>query len=271
MEIYHYTDAEALKNIMFNNELWLSHIRFMNDSSELLVGASKAKGWINKYVDKKNEGSSFILEKPDYRNTESDAVLSSRNIMVSSFCKAKDLLSQWVTYGNYALGFDFQMMAKLINEGYFFNIDNTFNAFMSECSYSDESLKEWIMNNPRKIIDKAFREKRQFSEDETHLIDRFAEIAGIQYKHNGFEAEHELRLSIHCHMLSDKVQYRVKDGVLMPYIKVPIPEGCLKSVLVGPQRNQQRAYDGMKRIVRDLNVNKNRSIKVSKSDIPYIG
>ena len=38
MSIHHYTNIDAVKSIIENQELWLTHARYMNDSDELLHG-----------------------------------------------------------------------------------------------------------------------------------------------------------------------------------------------------------------------------------------
>ena len=39
MSLFHYTDASAVLSIIGNKKLWLTDIRFMNDSDEALDGA----------------------------------------------------------------------------------------------------------------------------------------------------------------------------------------------------------------------------------------
>ena len=42
-DVYHYTDMNGFISIMQNKELWLTHIRFMNDRKEYLEGRELCK------------------------------------------------------------------------------------------------------------------------------------------------------------------------------------------------------------------------------------
>lgn len=65
--------------------------------------------------------------------------------------------------------------------------------------------------------------------------------------------------------LSEKQYFRVKDEVLIPFVKKKFePEISLESILVGPKNNSDLAVKGLKYFFR----NKKMNINISKSEIP---
>lgn len=53
-DIYHYTDVNGFISIIQNRELWLSHIRFLNDRKEYLEGIEICKKIIEELKSKDN-------------------------------------------------------------------------------------------------------------------------------------------------------------------------------------------------------------------------
>ena len=103
-----------------------------------------------------------------------------------------------------------------------------------------------------------------------------AVICGIYnmfFKKACFSCEHEYRFvfwAIHDGGLCKeehrkKVYFRIKDEVLIPYIKEHINSlGSLESVLVGPKNKSDIAVTGLKYFFR----NEKLDVKVEKSEMP---
>ncbi|MEG0969258.1 MAG: hypothetical protein RSG92_28260, partial [Pseudomonas sp.] len=105
--LYHYTDVNAVRSILEKRQLWLSDIRFLNDSQEM------------------NDGSRFVLDALDdllpvpgmdkdcfdnakerLREAFDDHIsfdIDDEPTFVCSFSEAGNQLSQWRAYGKYAV------------------------------------------------------------------------------------------------------------------------------------------------------------------------
>lgn len=113
--IYHYTHVEGLKNILKNENLWFTHIHYLNDREEVNVGA-------NHYIQCNKE----ILEaereiNPNIPSFSVDT--SNLHTYVCCFSLEKDALPMWNYYTKdasnkgYNIGFDYRkLMASLITK-----------------------------------------------------------------------------------------------------------------------------------------------------------
>lgn len=109
--LYQYTDVNALKGIVDNNEIWATHWRYLNDKNEFTNGIDL----ITKHCDlllMKNTnptiGNYFLQLKNDLKRQ--NGIINYFDIGISSFTTLEDKLSQWRGYGkgykSAAIGFD---------------------------------------------------------------------------------------------------------------------------------------------------------------------
>lgn len=101
MILYHYTTAVGLEGIVSSKSIWCSDYRFLNDRMEFNYGLS-----IFDKVFNSNIANSI---HPDIQHIVGDFRMASSNfsLMIASFCRHPDLLSQWRGYNGgigYAIG-----------------------------------------------------------------------------------------------------------------------------------------------------------------------
>lgn len=94
--LYHYTDLAALKGIVENHDLWLTHLRFSNDDRELTHGYDLAREVIAR--ERRRRKSRLPAE---YLRQVAERVeqIPTGGVFVCCFCAEDNLLSQWRSYG----------------------------------------------------------------------------------------------------------------------------------------------------------------------------
>ena len=130
--IYHYTDINALKNILTSGEIWMTSHKFLNDTEEFKDGFSRLKKSVDdcmlKYESRLNDDTKKSV-------VEMMSLLENTIILSTSFSKHGDLLSQWRSYcpseGGFAIGFDAEYLGKLENH-------NEFSPRLFECLYDEK-------------------------------------------------------------------------------------------------------------------------------------
>ena len=135
--LFHYTDATALMSIIENKQLWLTHIKYLNDCSEFIEGEAIA---IDE-MDKLNKSLGYNIE------SLTNSLKTNDDFYVASFCQsATDKLSQWRGYcpasGGYAIEFNREFIE---NNSQFFN----------KCIYTKSEKKQVAKDQVEKLL-KAF-------------------------------------------------------------------------------------------------------------------
>lgn len=109
--LYQYTDANAVKSIIENNEIWMTNIRFLNDKEEFKIGLNYLQHAFETLYEFPDSISQICIEqiKKHFVYHDHAAInfdILNNSLYVASFSYAPDLLSQWRGYGMYAVGFD---------------------------------------------------------------------------------------------------------------------------------------------------------------------
>ena len=251
--LYHYTDINALINIVNDNGivLWATNCSYLNDPKELQEGINAVK---------RIEGVSI---HPG----------SLRNYYLTSFSSNSDSLNMWGMYAanglGCAIGFDYDMLWK----GY---------GIMIQCSYGeaevDTRLKgslnlarngcmahispEGNMSIP-KFDDKTDRENREA------LVNNSIICACLGAKNEAYRSEAETRGIVYVNE-GKYVKFRSRKGYIVPYVQIILPKDALKEIIVGPTTDSELT---MKSILQMLSLKGYDidNIKISKSKIPYRG
>lgn len=262
-KLFHYTDVGAVRSILEKCELWLTDIRFLNDSQELNEGVTHILEELG--ADIYNE--SFLESAREMLLSDLGGHISHYvNIMptfVGSFSQARDALSQWRAYGDYAIEFDSDKM----------DID------LFQCVYDEEGRRREIESMVSSALygvaaecmdnDGAFGpESRQYLE----MLVRTASTV----KNESFHEEKEVRCLLDILIPCEQLKFREKNGLLVPYVVQEVPFEAIKAIHVGPMRNQELACTSMKAFVSSLRYGRalkagvvGHEIDVVMSNIPY--
>ena len=310
-KMYHYTSVEVLKSIIEGKCLYATHINFMNDWEEYQLGYRILTKEIKSAIENNRIDFEHCIGKEnldtilDFLNDECLNVTSYsqirqpgkfkefRKLMMPevyaiSFCKEKDLLSQWAIYAKesgVAIEFDFSNMiffdASLSDEKekeytdeewqsvkyYRYNQPHTIN-------YSNQDLidkmKEQIVEVIRMIKDPKFASNEAIVRPVT-VLRKIAELYTIvpYCKLDKFKAENEVRAAFMClenwiqakgEMHKTKVFYRTANKVLKPYLKIGWESQKeatypIKRIIVGPGENQEAVFRGLIHFIENQNEN----------------
>lgn len=282
--MYHYTDANALINIVSKRELWLTHSDYLNDYNEGKCFDSIFKN--------------LLKDFPDIINLLNFIELTTETYCLS-FSEKGDVLSQWRGYcpsqGGYSLGFEDNILSSPFSIIGAAKISEQFNLIsFAECTYSEQellkvakkmadSLKESYAiltskNNPSLItyLDSGFLDLEVEDIDEINKLllsqaDWFNCLSTkMCFKDASFSEESEKRLFVNVNKGSVEAFYRVKNSIVVPYLKFQFSEQFLKKIIIGPTADENLAQSGIEHYLRHAfgkKANLKSFIKLSK--IPF--
>lgn len=268
MRLFHYTDVNAIKSMMEKQVLWLTDLRFMNDSAEMNHGLEYvAKSLSNPAVGARvnpqyvESALKFVQGNLEFEFGEEDWLSP---IFSCSFSKARDLLSQWRAYGSYAIEFE---------------VDEDFPS-LSECVYEESQKKitafETCIHALKNVGRSHLMHGGGLDEEGFSAYSDLVKTAA-RFKHHSFVEEQEYRMIRGTHITDiPEVLYRSKGDMLIPYIEVAFPFQSITAIHVGPMPNQNLAFISMQNYASKIEYEWNRAnpeqdhdIAVIRSDIPY--
>lgn len=267
--LFHYTDALAVKSIIENRELWLSDIRFLNDSQEMNDGVRYLQEELCSELPDVGLAVGHTIAAQDFLNDSfSDHVslgIDDKPTFVCSFSEAGNQLSQWRAYGGYAIEFDRE------------KIEGELDLF--SCIYDHDTKKKLASEMVRDAIHGVAEDLVRFGgepgEDSSIFLSSLVRTASV-FKDESFYEEQEVRCAVDVAIPSPRVNFRCRGGVLIPYITASFSFDSIKAIHVGPMRDQELAYTSMRALVimatqKAVNEGIERipEIDVIMSKIPY--
>lgn len=290
--IYHYTSAEGLLSILENCEIWATNSNFLNDKSEFIYTYKLFYEKILKEI--KNEKIKTIMINRFNYNTCDPVTLDANDIYTAryiiSFSKSPDNLLLWSEFsGNtgYNIGFDISKLKDKLNNLW---------GFDGKVIYNKERQIELLKNVVSVMLKETFQDKNINSLDDLSdninvediqkmlpVLHNIIELYSMFFKQSEFEQEEEYRLVIQVSHgvpsrllcanesgiffkeTNNKMYFRVKEGMLSPFVKVPFWDlDSLESITIGPKNNIDIAKMGLEIYCRNKGINP----KILKSNIP---
>ena len=284
--IYHYTTTPALFNGILTEKdicLWATNVQYLNDPSEFF-------GF--KIIQ-------FLLEK-DYskENLQEFFKVTADNYFVTSFSKHSDYLPMWSMYGangtGISLGFDREKIEKNSDSG----IANCYyikNEKILKTVFGVEKIDE-IGNffypqtsNPSKIEVLSYFTRK--------ILNLFIFI--FLAKNQSYKYEKELRLITNLRVFriedcnttegitnlvtqltknpldlkileeeTQKIKYRTKNNLIIPYIEHHFPKEALKEIIIGPTNQMDLSEQSIQTYLDHLGYG---HVKIKRSEVPYRG
>lgn len=253
--VYHYTCIDALFGGIIVNDnpqpdkeicLWATNCLYMNDPEELSSGMQLAH-------DVFDLTSNRALQTLNGR-LKNDAYLVSFSSTIES-------LPMWNMYGKnghgLALGFDTKELSKIYN--------------LCKCVYATEPKKEEIKREIQKINSpKDWWNKADLENIFSHNIVNSADVKLWIYfmlwlfgKNPAYIYEEEIRWLF---LKRDDIKYRLRDNLIIPYIKQYIPKSALKEIWIGPTNDMERTTISLRRYLDYMEFNE---VEIKQSKVPY--
>lgn len=279
--IYHYTNASALKNILLEKKLRLTKFDFMNDLSEI-------ENAYENFI-KCLQASSINDKEKIEEEFKKNKIHRYLNTYVLSLSTNQDSLPLWLYYGK--------------NNGYNLKLDNIFiEDFASRKIVSDRKFIDgkWVDYNPHQSVDvitKNMHNKPTYkisghlvnydkkfqinifkffiSEIEKNDDPKFIKlclnfIANIIpfFKVKHFEHENEYRILVEIEEVeppNDYINYRIYNGILIPYLEIGLSNpSYFKKICNSPMNSSEETYNSMDYFAR----NYRPPLEITHSKIP---
>jgi len=268
--LYHYTALESFLSIVDKGELWASHIRYLNDTSEQRLMWDHVRARIKARLDAADENERARL-------LQFQSLASSPWVLdIYLLCFSKDggdRLSQWRGYGGsggVAIGFDNGQLKKRCSA---FTTAISHNqplpmglAFLNDVKYIEPSgderssaIIDAFLNNPNPT-----EHETRFSQEET--FSRRISLSSSSLKHKAFDEEREWKVAI-FDVPKDSVLFRTRKSMVVPCVRFDLGRGkpiwlLIRKIIVGPSPHQAETIAAIKKRLDDQTV-------VVGSWIPY--
>lgn len=271
--LYHYTTPDGLIGIVKTNALWATSVFYLNDSRELIGGIEIAQDYLRNIRDTTN-----VQQQIDRVEWLLNDILDfgkafhTKPVFVASLTTQSDQLSQWRAYcqgGGFAIGFPADQLRECVKSQH---------CSLQECIYEKDKQRKLM----RSVIDSMARpwiESSQLPVEEDN--DRF-KISGqlawellraaSRIKDESFEEEREARIislpERPCK--ADAIQFRSRNGLIVPYISVELPNDIefwgSVHIVVGPTPYPTKSKASIYDLVRRY---RGHAIGIEISRTPY--
>lgn len=266
--LFHYTDQAGLKGIIESQELWATRAIFLNDSSEIMeafrASASTCEerlGWSDS--DLRQAG----LSEPDVVRAGLRAFIRyveevghpDPAMYIVSMSESGDMLSQWRGYGNHSVALDWHSLDAL--QGW----------RLVKCRYS-RAEQAYLVNAAVETslweVQRLLQAGSPTSPDQIRgIIHSCVMQIAPAIKNSAFHEEREWRL---VNPLTDPFptpEMRPSARSLVQYTRIPLLDGTVKGVIVGPGPYQTVTMAGASALADTAKV---KGWTVTHSAIPYL-
>ncbi len=235
--LYHYTTLDAFISIIETRILRLSHINYLNDSSEYQYGL----GLVNEAIEQKIKTTSELDPSSLLSGLQiAISAYANANVdyYVTSFSEVGNALSQWRAYcqnGGVSLGFSARKLLK--NES-----SNLQDVQLMKVLYnSDDQIS--LINRVIDILITTMEDKNlSFENKGSNLLEVFVRITAMiipWLKHPSFQEEKEWRLIKRHYFPSDILhspkKFRSTGRLIVPFVEAGFEANLpLREVNCGP-------------------------------------
>lgn len=250
--VWHYTDATGLMGMLTKNEIWAHSVSDMNDTSEFLHGWRIIQDAWQTVREASLADKSTAAEVIDELLAVEDTPLLADTFVFSATRRA-DFLNQWQGYAG-RQGYALELRTGLWPTPF---VDPAANPVRPE-ALSPGLMPGWfdVLYKPdeqQQLAERAIQHGLALKMDTQHLVGAIASLFGgaaVRMKHQGFEAEEEVRF-VHHRRPDLFEQFRTGGLGIRRYIPLVAakPAGFttekfyrlpVASVMVGPVDESQR-------------------------------
>ena len=223
---YHYTNIDALFNIVQKRKVWFSSLAFMNDETEGFDLHSVLTEILHlKYGSDECKGTLDLIDTLIDTNLRFQMLFSATTL--------KDDISQWRAYTQ-------------LGQGVCLEFENGFIplsvAKKVKCLYSFKQKKKAILEHKRLkandiTLDKILHDPKEMEEYIALVVETLA-----RFKNESFKPEQEVRWVMSLKGLTDpnaNILYRPHRLGLTAYQEIDINLDKIKSITIGPQVPKQ--------------------------------
>lgn len=289
---YHYTSVKSFLGILKGREFWMSNIHFMNDEQEFYDGQNLCIEMIEEYLKTDFAHKEYLVELQGMFHQETSGALyrlRSRDIYGISFCRDRNLLSQWQSYGENGVAIGFEGAASNPFEEICF-LPSKRNSSPEEIPFHvtdvvyDEEIKRQLLH---RIIDYGSSYLNRYGKDAMRQVLNSVSGALFYYftymKNNAFSQENECRFiysysDTQRKKWPDLIDFREQNGIVLPYIQLKMlaRDGKedfklpIKEIVIAPGEKKEYIASSVKYFLEHNRLGY-LADRVKISDIPYRG
>ncbi|MCJ8010152.1 DUF2971 domain-containing protein [Paenibacillus sp. KQZ6P-2] len=256
--LFHYTNAVALKSIIEKQELWATKSNFLNDYTETIYILEVLNHVYNFIKERYNSDTveffDLIMEDVKYDFISKQNGNDSNSMFVISLSENPDSLSLWSQYSSvdgYNIGLDLNKIINSIKQ--IQEENNMFDfCYLSKIIYDYTQQRSILFNELIRIYDfyKTNDDGEPDRKREALFICRSAiETYSLFFKKQQFSQEEEYRIAFtifNRDKLKNNVDYRIGNGSFVPYIKFPISGDVpFQNITIGPKNNIDTSKYGL--------------------------
>lgn len=284
-KLYHYTSAAGFHGIC-NGEFWVTESGFLNDFTEFNIATGIFCEVMDKHVLNKKKCEAIKMRVLDEiekskRCPEIGGSVAYGGDYVISFSLDYDSTLMWSEYSDflgYCLKFDFEKLFNSFDKKASMQHGQVIYNHEQQISLIEQTIEKEFIND-KKCYDylnswNDFNLLPDDGVDDLYLfLSIFIDMYNQFFKLPCFEGEHEYRFIFYCghdggRFKKDQLEkqhFRVKDEVLIPYIKKKLSSlDSLEEVLIGPKNKSDIATLGAEKFLRNLKLD----VPVTKSHMP---
>lgn len=277
-EIYHYTSPEGLFGIIKERCLFATDMLYQNDANEGVYSLDL----LRRVVNTNEEISPLLKEQIEIEiGSLKDKAADHYKSYIICFCKNSDLLNMWKYYTKgssvkgYNMGFDISKLEKslhiMIDDSDSYNTtpalpDNAdrLKVIHGSINYNEKDQLFQITDIVNKFVRKLTANAKgnvRFLSTMAYLIVKKVYYMGVFFKTPPFSEEREYRfLFMPGAVVNDpelqkkgipaKEEFRLKDGILVPYQKCRFDTDCARSITGAPSMDLKRGMASLNRMLK---------------------
>jgi hypothetical protein len=284
--LFHYTNADGLLGILSSRKFWATHMKYLNDSSELSYGSALVADRIAnlaKQYESVPQWKAFL----DLAHMNRNAFEGFLEAYAICFCTEGDLLSQWRGYGSSGGGYSIGLQPIPTNQPVTTAraISTETRPFLRKVIYDPEKQRELVDIAIVEVSSIVVRywEKQRSKEAKVLLFESCVSALRdmlvnylICLKNAVFEEEAEWRYVIVRPQKSSEgppKKFRARSGAIVPYLEVdlftqPHGEVRISDIYCGPILHPELSVVALEDALATM---KYENVTVHRSSIPIRG
>ncbi|PKE27571.1 hypothetical protein CWS43_25960 [Rahnella sp. AA] len=280
MNIYHYTDLNAVHSILDTHKIRMTDIRFLNDKTEFLKGIEILRDASEDIFSGEEDYSPGFIAAvtmwlPKIFEELENFQYPDEVLYVASFSRSEDTLSQWRSYGMFAVGLNEDI---LFDELHFNKIDYIECHYVIDPGDAIEIAENLLHEKALQVLNQRWLEDDPTNQNPMLSIDlkEIISLLATTFKHACFSEEEEIRIVKRADPEAEAIKFRAKNNLLIPFFELELSPEVFTSIRIGPLDNQKLvehtldiyvAHRQAKLMSQEINVE--YQMVVESSEIPY--
>lgn len=279
--LYHYTTIDALLNMLKDDgkiHFWATRYDYLNDGEELKKGIELLNKFIPEIeqeldIEDAKKISNYIQDLG--KQLEYYYKVGNAGFYIISLSDEPDSLPMWRMYGNdgngITIGLDFQIVKETCDVTETIEQEKLRKVF-----YEGESQ---IEDEIRNVYDLWQTLQVQ---DGKELMNEYANLVNllcIYIKSHYYAYEKEWRISLYdWDILPDNInaktsykpiQFRSKNGIIIPFKEITLPVKAIQSITLGPTYDVERSRISLEMFLKSKKIDISK-IEIKKSGASYL-